>query len=46
MTVSGPFDDTPITEAYVRMAARGAYFWAWPLINKFRERARNSGGTL
>ncbi len=30
---SGPVPKTKITEAYARLVARDAYFWAWPLVN-------------
>jgi hypothetical protein len=25
--------DTKIAEAYARLVARNAYFWAWPMVN-------------
>src|SRR5262249_13058343 len=37
-TVPGPVPGTRITEAYARMVAREAYFWAWPLINIYNKR--------
>jgi hypothetical protein len=30
--------ETRITEGYVRMIARNAYFWAWPMVNIFNKR--------
>lgn len=36
--VPGPVAGTRITEAYARMVARDAYFWAWPLINIYNKR--------
>ena len=30
--------DTRMTEQYVRMVAREAYFWAWPMINIYNKR--------
>jgi len=30
---AGPVAGTKITEAYARLVARDAYFWAWPLVN-------------
>lgn len=30
---SGPLSGSKITEAYARLVARDAYFWAWPLVN-------------
>jgi hypothetical protein len=29
---------TRITEAYARMVARNAYFWAWPMVNIYNKR--------
>ncbi|MGH8374114.1 MAG: DUF1254 domain-containing protein, partial [Pseudomonas sp.] len=37
-TVSGPVAGTKVTEPYVRMMAREAYFWAWPMANIFNRR--------
>jgi hypothetical protein len=37
-TVTGPMAGTRITQAYARMVARNAYFWAWPLINVYNRR--------
>jgi hypothetical protein len=34
----GPVDGTHITEAYARMVAREAYFWAWPMVNMYNRR--------
>jgi hypothetical protein len=34
----GPDARVKITEAYARMAARDAYFWAWPMINIYNKR--------
>ncbi|HZF15908.1 MAG TPA: DUF1254 domain-containing protein [Steroidobacteraceae bacterium] len=34
----GPFAGTRITEAYARMVARDAYFWAWPMVNVYNRR--------
>lgn len=34
----GPVADTKVTEPYVRMMAREAYFWAWPMANIFNRR--------
>lgn len=36
--VPGPVAGTKITEAYARMIARDAYFWAWPLVNVYNRR--------
>jgi hypothetical protein len=36
--VVGPVTGTRITEAYARMVARNAYFWAWPLVNIYNKR--------
>ncbi|MNG87195.1 hypothetical protein D3C79_459940 [compost metagenome] len=36
--VTGPVADTKVTEAYVRMMAREAYFWGWPMANIFNRR--------
>ncbi|QBQ99356.1 DUF1254 domain-containing protein [Paraburkholderia pallida] len=36
---SGAFaPGTRITEAYARMVARNAYFWAWPMVNTWNRR--------
>jgi len=37
-TVPGPVAGTRITEAYARMVAREAYFWAWPMVNVYNRR--------
>jgi hypothetical protein len=37
-TVPGPVPKTKITEAYARMVASDAYFWAWPMINIYNRR--------
>ena len=34
----GPVPGTRITEAYARMLARDAYFWAWPMVNIYNKR--------
>jgi hypothetical protein len=36
--VGGPIPGTRITEAYARMVARDAYFWAWPMVNLYNRR--------
>lgn len=36
--VPGPVAGTRITESYVRLVARDAYFWAWPLVNVYSRR--------
>src|SRR5262245_27328276 len=36
--VPGPVEGTRITEAYARMVAREAYFWAWPMVNVYNRR--------
>jgi hypothetical protein len=36
--VPGPVEGTRITEAYARMIAREAYFWAWPMVNVYNRR--------
>ena len=33
-----PVPGTRITEAYARMVAREAYFWAWPMVNLYNRR--------
>src|SRR5262245_38159606 len=40
-SVPGPVAGTKITEAYARMVARDAYFWAWPLVNIYNKRLAN-----
>jgi hypothetical protein len=35
---TGPDTRVKITEAYAKLAARNAYFWAWPLVNIFNRR--------
>lgn len=37
-SVSGPVANTKVTEPYVRMMAREAYFWGWPMANIFNRR--------
>jgi hypothetical protein len=37
-TISGPVAGTKVTEPYVRMMAREAYFWGWPMANIFNRR--------
>jgi hypothetical protein len=34
----GPVAGTRITEAYARLVARDAYFWAWPMVNMYNKR--------
>ena len=34
----GPDARVKITEAYAKLVARDAYFWAWPLVNIFNRR--------
>jgi hypothetical protein len=34
----GPDTRVKITEAYARLVARDAYFWAWPLVNMYNRR--------
>jgi hypothetical protein len=34
----GPDVRVKITEAYARLVARDAYFWAWPMVNVFNRR--------
>ena len=34
----GPVAGTRLTEEYVRMVAREAYFWAWPMLNIYNRR--------
>ena len=36
--VPGPIEGTRITEAYARLVAREAYFWAWPMVNMYNRR--------
>jgi hypothetical protein len=36
--VPGPVEGTRLTEAYARMVAGEAYFWAWPMINIYNKR--------
>src|SRR5262245_11716562 len=36
--IPGPVDGARITEAYARMVARDAYFWAWPMVNMYNRR--------
>src|SRR4051794_6217908 len=36
--VAGPVPGTRITEAYARLVARDAYFWAWPMMNIYNRR--------
>ena len=35
---SGPDIGIKVTEAYARMVARDAYFWAWPMVNIYNRR--------
>jgi hypothetical protein len=35
---TGPVPGTKITEAYAKLVARDAYFWAWPLVNVYNRR--------
>jgi hypothetical protein len=35
---TGPDTGVKITEAYARMVARDAYFWAWPMVNIYNRR--------
>jgi hypothetical protein len=35
---TGPDTSVKITEAYARMVARDAYFWAWPMVNIYNRR--------
>jgi hypothetical protein len=35
---TGPDTRVKITEAYARMVARQAYFWAWPMVNVYNKR--------
>jgi len=37
-TLPGPMAGTRVTEEYVRMVARDAYFWAWPMVNVYNRR--------
>ncbi|MGE8150227.1 DUF1254 domain-containing protein [Pseudomonas vancouverensis] len=37
-TVTGPVAGTKVTESYVRMMAREAYFWGWPMANIYNRR--------
>ena len=34
----GPDTNVKITQAYARMVAKDAYFWAWPLVNMYNRR--------
>ena len=36
--VTGPVAGTKMTDAYLQMAARNIYFWAWPMINVYNRR--------
>ena len=36
--IPGPAHGSRITEAYARMIAREAYFWAWPMVNIYNKR--------
>ncbi len=38
--IAGPVKGTRLTEAYVRMVARNAYFWAWPMVNIYNRRLK------
>ncbi|WP_426128290.1 DUF1254 domain-containing protein [Pararhizobium sp. PWRC1-1] len=35
---AGPDGNVKVTEAYARMVARDAYFWAWPMVNIYNRR--------
>src|SRR3954447_16485868 len=35
---AGPDMDVKITEAYAKLVAKDAYFWAWPLVNMYNRR--------
>lgn len=39
---AGPVAETKITEAYARLVARDAYFWAWPMLNLASRRAAST----
>jgi hypothetical protein len=41
--VPAPIPGTRITEAYARMVARDAYFWAWPMVNIYNRRLAFKG---
>ncbi len=41
--VPGPIPGTRITEAYARMVARDAYFWACPMVNIYNRRLAFKG---
>jgi hypothetical protein len=36
--VPGPDTNLKLTEAYVRLVARDAYFWAWPMVSMYNRR--------
>lgn len=36
--VPGPMPGTRMTEEYVRMVGRDAYFWGWPMVNLYNRR--------
>lgn len=36
--VTGPDTNVKITEAYARLVARDAYFWAWPMVSMYNRR--------
>ncbi|KJK21446.1 hypothetical protein UB46_27420 [Burkholderiaceae bacterium 16] len=36
--VAGPVPGTKMTDAYLQMAARNIYFWAWPMTNVYNRR--------
>ena len=38
--VPGPMPGTRITEEYVRMVGRDAYFWGWPMVNLYSRGSR------
>lgn len=38
--VTGPAADVKVTEAYVRMQARDAYFWGWTMANIYNRRQK------
>jgi hypothetical protein len=42
---SGPAAGTKLTEQYVQLVARDAYFWAWPLVNMINRRSSFAGVT-
>jgi hypothetical protein len=38
ITPPGPDMNVKISEAYAKMVARDAYFWAWPMVNMYNRR--------